>query len=106
MNNLKLCLVHFSEDLHTEDQIFTSPKMEVKDTDQEVEEEVSSPSHQPSVFAKFVFVLLFSALVVSMSFVFISLQGTHSEFIWYIFYMNKTQCRFVYLFPMHKKSMA
>ncbi|GFT91914.1 hypothetical protein NPIL_338153 [Nephila pilipes] len=67
--------VHFSDDIHSDDQFFTSTKSEIKDSDQEVEEEVAVPSHQPSVFAKFVFVLLFSGLVVSMSFIFISLQG-------------------------------
>ncbi|CAL1270399.1 unnamed protein product [Larinioides sclopetarius] len=51
-------------------------KSEAKDSDQELEEEIVIPTHQPSVFAKFVFVLLFSGLVVSLSFIFISLHGT------------------------------
>ncbi|GIY72805.1 hypothetical protein CEXT_567122 [Caerostris extrusa] len=64
------------DDIHTDEQFFTSSKSEVKDSDQELEEEVIVPTHQPSIFAKFVFVLLFSGLVVSMSFIFISLHGT------------------------------
>ncbi|GBN05871.1 hypothetical protein AVEN_10080-1 [Araneus ventricosus] len=51
-------------------------KSEAKDSDQELEEEIVIPTHQPSGFAKFVFVLLFSGLVVSLSFIFISLHGT------------------------------
>ncbi|XP_055944906.1 aspartyl/asparaginyl beta-hydroxylase-like isoform X2 [Argiope bruennichi] len=65
------------EDVHTTDDHFFMPsKSEGKDSDQELEEEVVIPTHQPSVFAKFVFVLLFSGLVVSLSFIFISLHGT------------------------------
>lgn len=63
------------DDIRSDDQFFMSSKSESKDSDQEVEEEIVVPSHQPSVFAKFVFVLLFSGLVVSMSFIFISLRG-------------------------------
>ncbi|XP_042906102.1 aspartyl/asparaginyl beta-hydroxylase isoform X2 [Parasteatoda tepidariorum] len=64
------------DDMHSEDQIFMSTRSESKDSDQEVEEEIIVTAHQPSGFAKIVFVLLFSGLVLSMSFIFISLHGT------------------------------
>ncbi|GFY44714.1 hypothetical protein TNIN_440062 [Trichonephila inaurata madagascariensis] len=63
------------DDIRSDDQFFMPTKSDTKDSDQEAEEEVVVPSHQPSAFAKFVFVILFSGLVVSMSFIFISLQG-------------------------------
>ncbi|XP_054707090.1 aspartyl/asparaginyl beta-hydroxylase-like [Uloborus diversus] len=68
--------VHFSDDIRTEDSTFTSGKPETRDSDQEAEEEIVAHIHQPpSSFAKITFMLIFSGLVISMSLVFISLQG-------------------------------
>ncbi|XP_035225880.1 uncharacterized protein LOC118198330, partial [Stegodyphus dumicola] len=63
------------DDVRSDDQMFAPLKSESRDSDQEAEEEFIVPSHQPSKFAKCVFLLLFSGLVISMSFIFISLHG-------------------------------
>lgn len=64
------------DDVRSEDHFFSSLKSESRDSDQDTEDEPISHSHhsQPSTIAKFVFMLLFSGLVLSLSFIFISLR--------------------------------
>lgn len=66
------------DDLQFEETTYVPQKQESSrgDSDQEAEDDhYVATQHQPSKIAKIVFMLLFSALVVTMSIVFISLRG-------------------------------